>query len=84
MKVWVVELLGGPSVWERQVLQMAGASAAHGEFQVLRLCGECFWRTVKMLGGLHSSKGSRSIRDEMFFEEASIEVQSVMFGREAA
>ena len=45
---------------------------------------ECFWRTVKLLRGPHSSKGSRLIRDEMFLEGASVEVQSVMFGREAA
>ena len=39
---------------------------------------------VKLLGGPHSSKGSRLIGDAMFFEGASVEVQSVMFGREAA
>ena len=40
---------------------MAGALAVHGELQVLRLYGECLRRTVKLLGGLHSSKGSRLI-----------------------
>ena len=83
------EGLGRQAAWRPECLgttssSMAGASAVHGELQVLRLCGECFWRTVKLLGGTHSPKGSRLIRDEMFFEEASIEVQSVMFGREAA
>ena len=56
-------------------------TGAPGSFD---LCGQCFWWTVKLLGGPHSSKGSRLIGDEMFFEGASTEVQSVMFGREAA
>ena len=85
MKVWVVELLGGPEC-------MGTTSSSNGwcvgpcmgNSRFFGLCGECSWRTVKLLGGPHSSKGSRLIRDEMFFEGASIEVQSVMFGREAA
>ena len=50
-------------VWERQILQWLER----------RLCGECFWRTVKLLGGPHSSQGSRLIRDEVFFEGASMD-----------
>ena len=79
------EGLGRQAAWRPECLgttssSVAGASAVQEELQVLRLCGQCFWRTVKRLGGPHSSKGCRLFRDEMFFEGASIEVQSVMFG----
>ena len=83
MKVWVVKLLGGPSVWERQSSPMAGASAVHwgtpGSSLVGGLLedGQAAWRSalfrdLALLGTKCSSKGLPT------------EVQSVLFGREAA
>ena len=93
-------LLGRQAAWRPERLgktsSLTGASAVHGELQVLRPCAECSWRTVKLLGGPHSSEGSRMIGDDVFFSGESDsppgtsligaprEVQAILFGRQAA
>ena len=76
MKVWVVKLLGGPSVWERKVLQWLERWPCTGNSRFF------VWRTVKLLGGLEGF--SLNWRTKCSSRGLPTEVQSLLFGREAA